>query len=197
MPFGNHAKKLLDIPEFDELYNHEMGAVDEGNKLKRGNTCEMICRRGGHQSLFIWLLDTVLVNSYLLSFHSSVEKKEKFTDQTAFRTAIMRECFAIGQQTHTKRKRYATIPVLPNREIEAIHSIERREFKQECVVCKKEGILRQKRRILGEISANQKSISVKKGCRKTTSFGCDVCDVPLCKENGCLQRFHSIEWQDK
>ena len=46
--FGNHAKKLLEIPEFDELYNHEMGAIDEGNKLKMGNTCEMICRRGGH-----------------------------------------------------------------------------------------------------------------------------------------------------
>ena len=79
-PFGDHARKLLEIPEFDELYNHEMGAVDEGNKLKRGNTCEMICRRGGYQSLFTWLLDIVLVNSYLLSFHFSVLKTEKFID---------------------------------------------------------------------------------------------------------------------
>ena len=27
-PFGNEAQKLLNIPEFDEIYNHEMGAVD-------------------------------------------------------------------------------------------------------------------------------------------------------------------------
>ena len=61
IPFGNHARKLLDIPEFDEEYNHQMEAVDEGNKLKRANTREMICRRGGHQSLFTWCLDTVLL----------------------------------------------------------------------------------------------------------------------------------------
>ena len=44
-PFGNHAKKLLNIPEFDEEYNHKMRAVDEGNKLRRGDTYEMVCRR--------------------------------------------------------------------------------------------------------------------------------------------------------
>ena len=46
--FGDYARKLLNILEFNKLYNHEMGAVDEGNKLKRNNTCEMICRREGH-----------------------------------------------------------------------------------------------------------------------------------------------------
>ena len=35
VPYEEHAKKLLEILEFDEEYNHEMGAVDEGNKLKR------------------------------------------------------------------------------------------------------------------------------------------------------------------
>ena len=193
LPFGDHARKLLEIPEFDDEYNQETGAVDEGNKLKRCNTCEVICRRGGAQSLFTWLLDTVLVNSYLLSFHSDVNKKEKFTDQTVFRTAIMTECFKLGRETHTKRKRTA-IAVLSNRDSEATHTLQRREHKQECVVCKKEGIPRQKRQALGEISANQQLNSVKEGCRKSTEFGCNVCDTPLCKDSTCWSRFHSIEW---
>ena len=44
-PFGDYARKLLKIPEFNELYNHEIGAIDEENKLKRGNTYKIICRR--------------------------------------------------------------------------------------------------------------------------------------------------------
>ena len=191
-PFRDHARKLLDIPEFNELYNHEMGAVNEGNKLKRSNTCEMICRRGGHQALFTWLFDTVLVNSYLLSYHSAVSEKEKFINQTIFRTAIIKECFTIARQSHIKRKRTAIADV-PNKDIEKEHSLKRREIRQDCVVCKKEGIPTKKRRILGEISANTQSNSVQKGCRRTTAFGCEVCDVPLCKDNGCWQRFHSIE----
>ena len=51
-PFEDHAKILLNIPDLNDFYNHKMGAVDEGNKLKRANTCERVCRRGGHQSLF-------------------------------------------------------------------------------------------------------------------------------------------------
>ena len=31
-----------------DKYNHKMGVVDEGNKLKRDNICEMICRRGSY-----------------------------------------------------------------------------------------------------------------------------------------------------
>ena len=51
-PFGDHARMLFNIPDLDDFYNHKMGAVDEGNKLKRANTCERVCRRGGYQSLF-------------------------------------------------------------------------------------------------------------------------------------------------
>ena len=170
-----------------------MGAVDEGNKLKRGNTCEMICRRGGHQSLFTWLLNTVLINSYLLNFHSSVLKKEKLTDQTEFRTKIIKECFTISLKANIKRKRVNTIAILPKRDIEAPHSLTRRAYKQDYVVCKKEGIPRKKRRILGEISTNKKV----EGCRKFTIFRCNICNAPIYKDGTCWSRFHSIEWSNQ
>ena len=81
--------------------------------LKKGDTCERVCRRGGHQSLFICCIDTVLVNSYLLSFHSNVSKKEKYTNQDDFRTILIAKCFSIGK-AKGKRKRASAIAELPN-----------------------------------------------------------------------------------
>ena len=50
--FEDHARILLNIPNLDDFYNHKMGAIDEGNKLKKANTCEKVYRREEHQSLF-------------------------------------------------------------------------------------------------------------------------------------------------
>jgi hypothetical protein len=80
VPFQGQARALLNIPVFDDLYNYRIGYVDEGNHLKATNTYTRKCCKGGHQSLVTWCLDTVLVNSYLLSFHSLVLVKEKWTN---------------------------------------------------------------------------------------------------------------------
>ena len=48
-----------------------------------------------------------------------------------------------------------------------------------------------KRQVLGELSPNQVTNLVGKGCRKSTMFGCRVCDYPLCKDSTCFDRFHS------
>lgn len=156
-PFGDQAIKKLLIPAFDDNYNHGMGYVDQGNQLKKPNSLSCLCRKGGHQSLTNWELDTVLVNSYKLSFHSKVDKRDKWTDQEKFRTAIIKECFALGKQARLKRKRSSSFTAIPLLDTPLnTHSIEHREYKQECVVCKKEGTSRgvSKRRALGEISDN-------------------------------------------
>ena len=77
--FGDQVRKILDIPEFIDDYNHLAKAVDRGDQLKCYNAGLRPIRRGGWQSLFHWLLNTVLVNSYLLSFYSNVDKSAKFT----------------------------------------------------------------------------------------------------------------------
>ena len=103
-PFGDQSRAILSIPSFDDAYNMNMGAVDQGDALKATNNCSRRCRRGGHQSLETWLLDTSLVNAYLLSFHSSVSKQEKYTDQSKFRTDVIDACFARARIVRTKRK---------------------------------------------------------------------------------------------
>ncbi|KAH9224535.1 hypothetical protein DL95DRAFT_473064 [Leptodontidium sp. 2 PMI_412] len=104
VPFGPNATAWLAIPEYQYLYNHQMGTVDRGNQLKKPNSLELLCRLGGHQSLVTWLKDTAITNAYLLSFHSDVPREEKWTDQTAFRTAIIDMCFKIGAEGRLKRK---------------------------------------------------------------------------------------------
>jgi hypothetical protein len=77
--FEKEYEKLLEIPEYINDYNYCAKAVDQEDQLK----CYMLglrpIRREGWQSIFHWLLNTVLVNSYLLSFYSDVLKSEKFT----------------------------------------------------------------------------------------------------------------------
>ena len=191
VPFGNNPTALLGIPVLDNKYNHHVGAVDQGNQLKAGYIFQEIHRRGGHHSLITWLLETTLVNSYLLSFYSSVLAEEKFTDHKAFRQAIIDRCFEIGRSGRQKKRKRSSptyAPQTPSVTVPiAKHRLVSRERKGrgDCAVCKR-GV---KRRVLGELDGN------KRGCeyRKSTTYGCKECDVPLCKEGTCFDTFHSLE----
>ena len=198
VPFNRQARALFNILVFNDLYNHRMGYVDEGNHLKATNICTRKCYKGGHQFLVIQCLDTILVNLYLLSFHSLVPVKEKWTNQEKFRIAIIKECFALRRQACFKRRRslVITISLVLETPLDSYH-LQRKEYSQDCVVCKKEGILRaiKQRRVLREVSSNKAAKRVRSRCKKSTRFGCDVCNTPLCKDSTCQARFHSEEWK--
>ncbi|KAH9211865.1 hypothetical protein DL95DRAFT_448048 [Leptodontidium sp. 2 PMI_412] len=182
VPFGTHARAWLAIPEYENDYNHQMGAVDRGNQLKKSNTLEMLCLLGGHQSLATWLEDTALTNAYKLSFHSQVPSEEKWTDQTAFRTEIITRCFAIATEGRLKRKR-SVISLVEDTQEEGEHSLERMEYSKQCVVCKDEGISRVvQRKVMRELSVNIPPNMKGSGCRKESIFGCKVCMVSLLGE---------------
>jgi hypothetical protein len=48
VPFQGQLRALLDIPAFNNSYNHGMGYVDKGNHLKKANTYMRQCRKGEH-----------------------------------------------------------------------------------------------------------------------------------------------------
>jgi len=48
VPFNGQSQALLDIPVFDNLYNHKMGYMDKGNYFKATNICTRKCYKGGH-----------------------------------------------------------------------------------------------------------------------------------------------------
>jgi Transposase IS4 len=103
--FGKEYQKLLEIPEHIDDYNHRAKAVDQGDQLKCYTPGLRPIKRGGWQSIFHWLLNTVLVNSYLLSFHSDVPESQRFRTQYAFRKAVQRALFEQGERVTGKRKR--------------------------------------------------------------------------------------------
>jgi hypothetical protein len=77
--FEKEYKKLLEILEYIDDYNHRAKAVNQEDQLKCYTPGLRPIRREGWQLIFYWLLNTVLINSYLLSFYSDVLKSEKFT----------------------------------------------------------------------------------------------------------------------
>jgi hypothetical protein len=193
-PFGPNTRTTLPIPEYEDEYNHQIGAVDQGNQLKKPNTLEKLYRRGGHQSLVTWLLDTALTNAYKLSFHSDVPSEEKWSDQTKFRTEVLVICFAFAKENRRKRKstQISTVEELEEASQEGEHTLQRFKNKRDCVVCLKEGVSRKvQRRVLEELSVNVPPNLKGSGCRKASIFGCKVCKVTLCKDSTCFARYHS------
>ncbi|CAG8826567.1 19583_t:CDS:1, partial [Cetraspora pellucida] len=63
--FGTASKKALPIPCIIDDYNHHMGGVDIADQLHRYYAIQLPVRRTW-MPLFFWLLDTSIVNSYLI-----------------------------------------------------------------------------------------------------------------------------------
>jgi hypothetical protein len=191
--FGSQNVKDLDEPYFAWLYNRFMGAVDVGDQLKSYNSGDRPIRRGGWQALWNWLLQTVLVNSYLLSIHANVEDhwkvevKEKWTNQIKFRKEIMRALLHSTSSLQGTRKRPLSsgnideFLIPPKR-----YSQVRMAWVGKCRSCKGQRYGDTKRVVLGEIMPNQNLTS----SRKRSQFECKECNIPLYKEGGCFNRFH-------
>ena len=81
-----------------------MDTCDRGKQLKSYNPGLRRIRRGGRQSLFHWLINTVLVNSYLLSFYLDVDKTLKFQDQVVFQNALIQALFQAGKGVPQSRE---------------------------------------------------------------------------------------------
>src|SRR6185312_3997359 len=63
--FGTASKKALPIPCIIDNYNHHMGGVDIADQLRGYYAVQLPVRRTW-MPLFFWLLDTSIVNSYLI-----------------------------------------------------------------------------------------------------------------------------------
>jgi hypothetical protein len=136
--FGDQFEKLLDIPEFIDDYNHRAKAVDRGDQLKSSTPGLRPIRRGGWQSLFHWLLNTVLVNSYLLSFHSVVPNCE-FTCQKDFQQALLKALFEAGERVTAKRKRSESHTNFKGISVPVhLHLLVSRAPRSDCVACRGE-----------------------------------------------------------
>lgn len=81
--FGTASKKSLPIPVVIDDYNHFMGGVDFADQLRGYYGTQLPVRRTW-MPLFFWLLDTALINSYLI-----LKKIDGNVNQKDFRIQLL------------------------------------------------------------------------------------------------------------
>jgi len=64
--FGSSRHKLLTIPQMIDDFNSHMGRVDIADQLRSNYYTQLPTRRSWLLLLY-WLLDTLLINSYILN----------------------------------------------------------------------------------------------------------------------------------
>ncbi len=151
------------------------------------------CRSGGHKALYEFLIEISVINAYKLSLHSDVSKEAKYTVHSEFRTALATGLIQTSERQFLKRKRTSIGPAIERSMIRLDdHQICRRKSLGDCRGCKEIDLTvgPRKRQVLGEITPNLGGS--KRG--KRSIFGCDICDIPLCKTGPCWAAYHNSIW---
>ncbi|KAJ3454535.1 hypothetical protein MRS44_013135 [Fusarium solani] len=86
--FSDEPVKLISIPTVAAAYNDEMNHVDRGDQRRAYQGYDHAIRRGASRALtWTFLLDVVLVNSFLLQLHGQPHWK-RYTNQKDWRRRI-------------------------------------------------------------------------------------------------------------
>ena len=185
VPFGNEPVKDLPRPMLTFKYNKLMNQVDRGDQRRAAYPIQQRQIKAW-KALFYELINITVTNAYLLSLHSDVPKKQKFTDHKAFRVALYKDLFEHSKQRNTNYTQEHQVVRMK----EAV-----------CVICKEDAVhqnrirRRLKKQGLQEISPN---IGYKKKNRHVNRpiVGCNVCKVNLCSsktKRQCWQRYHESQ----
>lgn len=185
--FADSPRKVVEMPSIAVSYNLQMNAVDRGDQMRSYLGYKHRICRGPWQALaWTFLLDTVLINTYILQ-----RKKEgnwnRYHNQQQWREELCNSLIARFHQEGTSRKRFRS-----GDEFTAYsqHKRVHRGKKSPCKACKGEQIghaltRSSKRPALAPRDPNQ-------GPRRATQTrsGCETCDVAICTQPDCWYFFH-------
>ena len=91
--FSGEPVKLIPIPTIAASYNDEMNHVDRGDQRRSYLGYDHPIRRGAWQAIaWTFLLDIVLVNSFLLQLHGE-PTWERYTSQKKWRECLYNAVF--------------------------------------------------------------------------------------------------------
>ncbi len=191
--FDNKSHAKLSILNFDDVYNHYMITVDQTDQLRSFYAYNHWCRSEEHKILYEFLIEISVINIYKLSLHSEVSKKAKYTVHSEFRTTLATGFIQASERQFLKRKRTSIEPAIERSMIRLDdHQICRRKSLDDCRECKEIDltVMSRKRQVLDKITSNLDGS--KRG--KRSIFGCDICDIPLCKDGSCWAAYHNSLW---
>lgn len=150
-----------------------MNHVDRGDQRRAYQGYDHAIRRGAWQALaWAFLLDVVLVNSFLLQLHGQPHWK-RYTNQKDWRRRMYNELFKAFYKESQPWRRFRVgdefTPV-------AQHTYVQRGKKGNCVACQGYQLGRPRSRssmkLLGLVSSNKR--------RHQSRWGCKQCDVAIC-----------------
>ncbi len=191
--FDDKSHAMLSISNFDDIYNYYMRAVDQTDQLRSFYAYNHRCKSEEHKVLYEFLIEISIINVYKLSLHSEILKKTKYTVHSEFRTTLTTDLIQISERQFLKWKRTSIESAIERSMIWIEdHQICRRKSLGDCRGCKEIGLTfrPRKRQVLDEITPNLGGSE--RGKRST--FGCDICDVPLCRNGPCWAAYHNSIW---
>ncbi|CAG8805876.1 2702_t:CDS:2, partial [Cetraspora pellucida] len=100
--FGTASKKALPISRVIDDYNHHMGGVDIADQLRGYYGIQLPVRRTW-MPLFYWLLDTSIINSYLI-----FKKNSENISQKGFRIQLVWDLISAGMEENNSTKKLNT-----------------------------------------------------------------------------------------
>jgi hypothetical protein len=183
--FGAEPVLRLPVPSISADYNDQMGGVDIGDQLRAGKGLDhRVCRGNWRTLAWTFLLETALVNSYLLQLWGQ-PSWPRMTSQREWRQRIIRDlCEAYGKDGGSRRRFRAGdvfTPITQHKHV--THSKGSR-----CVACQgfKAGQPRSQsqRKPLGAASGNKAPTRTRKGC--------SVCNVAICTSLHCWDFYHGL-----
>jgi hypothetical protein len=184
--FGSEPAKLISIPTIAASYNDEMNHVDRGDQRRSYLGYDHPMRRGAWQAIaWTFLLDLVLVNSFLLQLHGQ-PAWNRYTNQKKWRECLYNEVFkAFHSESQSRQLFRAGDEFTPATQ----HKHVRRGKKSNCHAC--QGLQlgrprsRSSRRPLEPVSRNKR--------RRQTVWGCQQCNVAICHSRDCWYSYHGLK----
>ena len=212
--FGSSFKKTLNQPAIAVDYNNYMGGVDIADQYRASFNTQLRSLRTWYP-LFFWLLDSAVINSFLLCKMTwPNSKKDYIATQRGFRIKLAWNLIEHGfgmlshhhqriinnplQQSKQRQRNRRNLTknsldlpacrMLPgNHKIVTKFSRNQNERQKYCFWCLWRIRMAEKATGLGI----DPEIRPPKSARRTV-YGCTVCsDVALCK-NGCFEQFHQF-----
>lgn len=188
--FGNEVVKEVPVPSVAADYNDLMNAVDIGDHLRSSLGFEHRICRGGWQALaWTFLLDIVLINSYILQLRgepiwprlaSQVQWRQQLVDQL---------CEAYGKSGGSRQRFRAGDEFTPVSQ----HNHVNRGKCSRCLACQGHRVgqprSQSSQKPLGPLSNDALN---RRRAAPQTRWGCDVCNVALCNSKSCWDFYHSV-----
>ncbi len=170
--FGDLSVKDLPIPTAINAYNHHMGGVDIANQYRAAFTTLQHQNYRYWKPLFYWLLDIALVNSYLLAraIHMPIiRNSRRRRDHRRFQEALAKALMTYHEAPE--------------------HNQIARPTRAYCAYCRKNQLNWKPKHQRQSFGTDITNIGgrFRGSC---TRWGCDSCNIPLCKIGDCWRLWH-------